>query len=1712
MPERNQIQESVLKAIDSLVNDRLNRYATDKTITGVIVKCNNSLTGEYTVNYQGGNLIAFADEGVAYSKSTSVYVLVPEGNFSNKKIILGKASTIEDDQNITFVSSMVSDYNPVGRNTLTTKEGFSNFGLHSYLREDYYLIYDYDNQENSAVDFNVEEFQNYLKESEAIMIEASFRTRLPVAHRNTKTGIYGLQFVLAFKDRSTDEEVYKTWSYVLDTNSMTGNPYAYNNWADQYAIFPIDIPNFSHIQSIMFYSQGFVEQDDLANDALTGADIWCKELEIHGLRKITAINGDYSLRISTPHGATFRTSTPNESLDVIAETRYQNVISDGWMFYWFRQDARVTTASNNYKMYGGTGWASLEADKGTTKTITLYERENRAFENKYLCVAVYKEEIILKEYFTLYNDTARRELEIVSNLGNKFSFDRGTPTLTCQIDGKQSDFDADSATHRPDSWFTFVWSKIDAYGQVSTFDKTKEELQKEYDDALVGNAGYMELSALKNQIMLMEGVEFNRNVLTYPVRSIENTTTFRCSVYLKDREDEESYSIGSADIVLQNENAAIPSDYYILIENGDQVFQYSESGVTPASDRYRDPQDILPLQCHFYDPAGLEVNNNTYEVKWLVPLEGTLLVPPASLHLNPSTGKIEWFLEKIYPTEIAENFDYQALNNQITCIVNYNGQEYTKDTRFSFVKIGDNGTNGTDIAVKISPTSESNILDKDLLTLWMHNNDTFWNTGQAINEKVLDFDIYQREQKLLPNTVTWTIAGSTSSILVTNMYEGEDGRDGVRLAVTGNARAQRNQIVKGQTTLEVTLQGNDDGVSDIQRNRTTYYGFYGIPIIKSYAGVTYPLHIDNKYTLKQIVYNADGRNPLYNKNQGVKIRYDGADAANKMITFQALGGEYENVAGDGNTCAFKLMQNRDDYKDSDLVSGQLTLRFDENGECLVYILPEDVYSGLYTNNLVHGSIYSSGQLEAEFWVPIHMQLNTVGLASLNAWDGNHIEINEEDNYILAPQVGAGEKDKDNRFSGVVIGKAQTYDQKSASLGLLGYSHGKQSIFLDAMTGNAIFGLTEDDALDPNNPLTEGRIELIPGGVSSIARWKIDSRSFYNVVDGNIGSEYSDAPTGAQRSIPHDKQGVLLNADPAYLSIKGRLLTARDVDPNAANTIVEPGDALELQLDPNDMSIFTIYRHFKQGDRWYRKPLVGINGIGQFYANTLEMPLGNSSSSTQTTALTIGYIGAFGVKAAAGLFAGANIDINGVSLFKMFTDVGDTRGGTLYLSGSNNVNNEYVRPMSLHGDTISLYAGVSSADRTSPNSVIVQRNEVDLDVNGGIQLHLLGIGESTLITKAFKRNINGNYTNTITGTEDTTVKGNVTKLYGHSYTRTVGMEGTGNTAITTHGTHTETVDKDVTFTFGGKETRTITGNLLVNTASAADGFTIEASNGSFGHMKLGSRDSGNQAFLDLKRGNARTELRSHYGLNIYAAATGGMNSTGNGIEMVAGNNGQIRLSSTTGSSPSNVNEVMLSLLSQNGNTGDWKLSSPQHGSIISDGNINIGGIGIRAGVHATPGFASPWILADGAINGTNNVGLLVGQNAHVNGHIFSQTLVDTGVRSDASVTQWIIDHNKWAGDLEKKVIDALDRVGKLEGRMTTAENNISAAQQTANNALNVANSKADANHSHSGYASSSHAHNVYYSIMRANSGVGINNASINSVGSSGHHSARTSGPA
>ena len=1539
-----ELQDSILKAIDAITKTRIDKLQLDKTVTAEIIKCTNALSREYKCSYNGGNITAYAAEGATYTNGQSVYVLIPQSDMTKRKTIVGVSSAKEDDENISFVSSALSDYNLIGKNVINDKKNIQPVGLHSYKKEEYFLLYDYATRNDSSrnyVNIEIEELNNNLKQAEALMIEASFQTRLPKAHKLSQDGVYGLQFVLAFADRDkTDENgkpATKYISYVIDSNNMTGNPFRFSSWSEQYQIYPIDIENFLYIDSILFYEKDFIEKDNINMANSWGADIFLKDIEVYPLKKIDAVSGNYKLSLSMPQGSTFRGNTSEDQLDIVAKVTEKNVnnLSDNTTFYWFKEDNRVVSDSDNYQMYGGAGWAWLK-NKGNNYTLYTDATENRAYENKYLCVAVYKESVILKTYFVIYNESARRDIAISSSLGAKFSFDRGKPVLTCMIDGKSEKFEEGKPNSHADSLFRFIWSKIDEYNNTTTFIETYAELEKKYEELKkTPGVSYHDLSALKNQMLALQGVSWKRNVLNYPISQIDNNARFKCSVYLKDTPDGEEYSIGSAEILLQNENAASPTDYYITIENGDQVFQYSESGVSPDDERYTDPLVVKPLICHFFDPAGLEVNKETYDVKWVVPLENSMIVVPTkSMAMNNANNKIEWYIEEIFPLEIANDYDYQALNNQVTAIVSYKDQEYKQDTTLLFTKIGENGTNGTDIVAKISPRLKT--ANNELLAIVTGKGDAYYNdiastplTSQT--NLPLQFDLYQRNTKLaLDKKPKWSIAGASNQSKF--LYNPDTQTSQLGWSQEKTERKFRYQIVK----------------ADIEYENNNYYAFYPMPVIEYNNAGNLHIGLDKTTTLKSITYNADGRNPLYNKNQFIELNISGDKEY--YIVWTAEGGEprvanratkvYES---NPRNAAFTLLLDNKEKEGSSIIVPA------ENNVNKVYILPDNIYTGEYTNNLVHAAIYTSkeiyqngGNTICDVYVPIYMSLNVYGLKSLNAWDGNHVEINEDENYVLAPQIGAGKKDTNNKFTGILMGTSQTYDQKEEQVGLLGYSKGKQSIWLDADSGNAIFGLPEQQA-SANNNFTEGRIELIPGGESKIGQWRIGSRAMYNMTVPDIEEDrftgvepikpYSDyAVKGAQIAIPQEAQGIILNANPAYASYKGKPLfkTNSKIDFDNANAAIREGDSFEVEIDPSKDSAFSIYRHTKWDkgvltNDWHRYPLVGINAQGQFYTNAIE----NEESS-----MGIGKIGAFGTTAADGEYVGAQFGYDNTNLFKFFISKDGEEGTisrTLFLTAGTNKSNEYSRPLSMNFKSINLYASNSSDSQISDYRMNLSANGLSL-----------GQKDKTFLDLTFTNNsAEYNRLNTQTNLAITVPKNRHFSLNNHNNGTPLLDINEGNAKITLSGALTTRTDQEVDL---DSKTKAHLGSRYFD-------FSLDYSTG------IGQLASDNGSALTINRdGNTNSSLVDNCGISLTAKQQGGIQliseNANKGIKIDARLNNNSATSTYMTFTPNGQGFSTFSITSGCGNIWSEK-----------------GGVSGYDGLKLSA-FAAPWAIFPSVKPGTN----------------------------------------------------------------------------------------------------------------------------------------------
>ena len=1466
-----ELQEAILQALDAVVTQRNNDLKLDKTIIAIIKKNIGLRHGKavYQVEYSGGTIEAICQnvEDV-YVPKTSVYVLVPQGDFSKEKIIIGRASSIVTDRSASIIAAAVNQFSIVGTNLLSGKdENIKDlqFGLRSFHPASadnklyhnkghrYQVLYDVSNSENKII-FDNKRLNVYKEDSTALMVRADFLTNLDIAQRRKAGAKYGLIFNFVFEnlnkgygetageilkniskditfieneepktifelgeefinsfqtninewtrentglidqllekisvaysnfqtknpEKNTDiitstilayqvavselrncstvnelKKNYNEWkdtaigdsedkivSYTWTSDDMIGNPMIFNTWNSQYQVFNIDFETFDHLESIIFFKEGFIEDEQYEQKWPTseannggGPDIFVKNLQIYAMNPIEIQSGDYALKVEADSGydIVFDTTADDEEIRLKATlTRklYEDLSGNANTSYiWFKEDSSVINAqSSNYHSLGGIGWRKISEGTSSSRFITINSGDNQAYKNNYKCVAIYEpssdDKAILAYPFVVFNNAAKIDIMLESDLGTHFSYDAGSPTIRVLIKDTDNEDEFEEkgyslSTAYPN--YRYRWAIADSANNYTLFlDEVFENDGTLSENAMLSSARQSQLNKIEkfiyiNNIVINTDDPWRATRIKYPVSISSTGFTVTCYVQkIKDTyADEIEYiDIGSASLEFLNQADSITSDYRVQIVNGDQVFQYDEYGKTPTSTSKKDPLEILPLQVKLFTPSGIEVSGSNYQVEWIFPIENTLISKKEDSYFmtNPATNLLQLIKGHEVNFNIAKIYDPNAYANQITCHVSFGGKDYYKDTNFYFGKQGNNGTNGTDVIAKIeyvgnSVNDDLSILNKEPLTLYlqtkkvlqeedsqeenvqnnitvnkMFNVDkTWWQATDPFNitwdgnNRGLKLFLYQKNVEITPTICKWNIAGNPKegSNDIGKYFQLQNltlGNNKVANEIIFDDTFIKNKFLiqnfraKAEVKNKDNNQTNEDQIDE--NDSQVYYAFYSLPIIwyeesntneeELIEDVTNLLSInrisiDKHFYLNEVIYNADGRNPVYNHNQGLKL-INIPDSIKKII-FTAKGGSADTE----NTACIKLLNNKDD-QDSNSLSKIILKRNEEDSllwdiyniidneekfistinDPMVYVLPDDIYDGSKTNNRIEAELYKIwkndneeeiNQKVATVFAPINMTLNTFGLASLNAWDGNTVTIDNDNGYVMAPQIGAGEKDMStNLFTGILMGKTETYTgggDNEEEIGLFGYSQGLQSIFLDAKTGNATFGLPDVGVDENNNPTgkykntnidsgdnyTEGRIELRPGDISKIGGWRLGRTSLYYVTKFNYDNEDPKLPSESQethyyasglgevegpyrgdyvpkpktgeiewdgennsgyynryhvKDIPHKSSGILLQAgENPYISIKGKPLNKDEVkEINKINNSLDNSD-------------------------------------------------------------------------------------------------------------------------------------------------------------------------------------------------------------------------------------------------------------------------------------------------------------------------------------------------------------------------------------------------------------------------------------------------------------------------------------------------------------------------------------------------------------------------
>ena len=187
-----------------------------------------------------------------------------------------------------------------------------------------------------------------------------------------------------------------------------------------------------------------------------------------------------------------------------------------------------------------------------------------------------------------------------------------------------------------------------------------------------------------------------------------------------------------------------------------------------------------------------------------------------------------------------------------------------------------------------------------------------------------------------------------------------------------------------------------------------------------------------------------------------KVIYDrnGSNAKYYKDPYQLLNGLLEEVEGVTWYARIRASDGKTGSEKASIESFYPTVSpaGDETGQKLVPLEMFILGNSIAENFCVYGK--KDGHVVCV--QPVLIMQNKYGSSMLNKWDGG-LTIDEKNGTILASMVGAGIKDENNTFSGVLMGDiTQAFDDNQNGLGLYGFHQNDQSFGFN-IDGTAFIG-------------------------------------------------------------------------------------------------------------------------------------------------------------------------------------------------------------------------------------------------------------------------------------------------------------------------------------------------------------------------------------------------------------------------------------------------------------------------------------------------------------------------------------------------------------------------------------------------------------------------------------------------------------------------------
>lgn len=450
------LKESLFEAIRVIAQAEDSKLTFTKTIEATIFDNSQAPDGIYQVQYQDGVFPAYtdADNKVTYNVGDAVLVLIPDGDFSKQKRILGKKSQIGGSDSVSTSTSLDRidwigpdwsiwlDYNK--------QDPFVGKGLIAGGEQESLVLFDGFTQEDTTDEII---FKRYFNACHAFLIKCNFRTDFP---QDTITEYYGGNYGL----RLTFQKDNTEYVFILDLDNMNGDPYNYKDPATQYILYQYDNEALAGatITKIELFQENFnvTPQDH--------ADIFATNLNLSFVQEIEDLGNGYSMNIITPQGNVV--SAQEITLQPQLKLDGQEISYDTAM--WFIEDMSIKVGNENYSPYAGIGWRNLNVNG----TLTIEDGDIFGT-TQYKCVII-KGALAFDKIIFIYKLNSLYEFEINREGPDKNDF------VTLRVN---------QLTEMPGP-FTYAWAKTDAEGNTFSLSGNSDTYQFNINEIYLNSTFY----------------------------------------------------------------------------------------------------------------------------------------------------------------------------------------------------------------------------------------------------------------------------------------------------------------------------------------------------------------------------------------------------------------------------------------------------------------------------------------------------------------------------------------------------------------------------------------------------------------------------------------------------------------------------------------------------------------------------------------------------------------------------------------------------------------------------------------------------------------------------------------------------------------------------------------------------------------------------------------------------------------------------------------------------------------------------------------------------------------------------------------------------------------------------------------------------------------------------------------------------------------------